>query len=192
MQRAMPNRSASKAVTERDPKLRPAARTMAALSTAEGATGEGDPVTGHGEGTDRQAQPAEPTNDAPPEVTVDFRMPADHVEATQVHLVGDFNDWSRTATPLVRSGSHFVTTLRLPTGRTYRYKFLVDGERWENDWNADAYVSNEFGGDDSLLDLTGSVRSSGAPADNRTLDPESPGAAIDDTTGEIPEPNEPA
>jgi hypothetical protein len=116
-------------------------------------------------------------------------MPADHVEAQQVHLVGEFNDWSRTATPMVRSGSHFVATVRVPTGRTYRYKFLVDGHRWENDWHADAYVSNEYGGDDSLLDLTGAPRTA---ADSAPLDPESPGAAIDNTTGDIPEPNEPA
>ena len=120
-------------------------------------------------------------------------MPADHVESQQVHLVGDFNDWSHTATPMTRSGSHFVAAVRLPTGRTYRYKFLVDGERWENDWHADAYVPNDFGGDDSLLDLTSGGRTTDAAADaSVALDPDSPGAAIDDTTGDIPEPNEPA
>jgi 1,4-alpha-glucan branching enzyme len=97
---------------------------------------------------------SEYAGDAAGERTVEFRMPAEHLDATQVHLVGDFNEWSKTATPMERRGSHFVVTLLLATGRTYRYKFLVDGQQWENDWNADAYVSNEFGGDDSLLDLT--------------------------------------
>jgi 1,4-alpha-glucan branching enzyme len=116
-------------------------------------------------------------------VTVEFRMTGDHMEAEQVHLVGEFNDWSRTATPMVRSGRHFVVSLPLARGRTYRYKFLVDGTRWENDWHADAYVSNEYGGDDSVVDLTRPVKAD---------DPDSPGAAIDDLDGPIPEPNEPA
>jgi hypothetical protein len=28
---------------------------------------------------------------------------------------------------------------------------LVDGERWENDWEADEYVPNEFSGEDSSV-----------------------------------------
>ena len=31
---------------------------------------------------------------------------------------------------------------------------LLDGQRWDNDWAADAYVPNSFGGDDSVVDLT--------------------------------------
>jgi len=31
---------------------------------------------------------------------------------------------------------------------------LLDGRRWDNDWAADGYVSNGFGGDDSVVDLT--------------------------------------
>ncbi|MBI5090748.1 MAG: isoamylase early set domain-containing protein [Actinobacteria bacterium] len=111
-------------------------------------------------------------------------MAADHHEARAVHLVGEFNDWSHTETPMNRSGDQFVAEVALATGRTYRYKFLIDGERWENDWNADSYVANEYGGDDSLLDLTGAEAA-------RRIDPDAPGAAIDDVEGDIPEPNEP-
>ncbi len=127
--------------------------------------------------------------------TVDFRMQADHLDARSVHLVGEFNDWSSTATPMMRCESQFVVSLQLETGRTYRYKYLVDGQRWENDWNADAYVSNEFGGDDSVLDLTnvaGDPQNPASPAEPSPADPDSPGAAIDDHEGELPEPNEPA
>jgi hypothetical protein len=135
-------------------------------------------------------------------VTVDFRMQADHLDARSVHLVGEFNAWSSTATPMMHSESQFVVSLQLQTGRTYRYKFLVDGQRWENDWNADAYVSNEFGGDDSLLDLTNVAGTESADQHDSSTpsptpapapaDPDSPGRAIDDDEGEIPEPNEPA
>ena len=84
---------------------------------------------------------------------VTFELPAE-VEATTVHLCGDFNEWSRTATPLTRrKDGRYSVTLTLDGGRAYRYRYLVDGERWENDWAADSYAKNDFGGDDSVLEL---------------------------------------
>jgi 1,4-alpha-glucan branching enzyme len=84
---------------------------------------------------------------------VTFELPAD-VGAEQVQLCGDFNGWSTTATPLApRKGGRFSVTVSLPAGRSYRYRFLLDGDRWENDWAADAYVRNEFGGDDSVVQV---------------------------------------
>jgi hypothetical protein len=53
-----------------------------------------------------------------------------------------------------RGEDGFVAEVSLPAGRVYRFRYLLDGERWENDWAADAYVANEFGGDDSVIDLT--------------------------------------
>ena len=46
-------------------------------------------------------------------------------------------------------------TVDLDAGRAYRFRYLIDGQRWDNDWAADAYVPNDFGGDDSVVDLTG-------------------------------------
>ena len=84
---------------------------------------------------------------------VTFELPAE-VEAESVHLVGDFNDWSEEATPLARrKDGRFSTTLSLPANAVYRYRFLLDGSRWENDWSADAYVANDHGSEDSLLTL---------------------------------------
>ena len=45
-------------------------------------------------------------------------------------------------------------TVDLNAGRAYRFRYLLDGKRWYNDWAADAYVRNDFGGDDSVVDLT--------------------------------------
>ena len=45
-------------------------------------------------------------------------------------------------------------TVDLDAGRAYRFRYLLDGQRWDNDWAADAYVANDFGGDDSVVDLT--------------------------------------
>ena len=54
----------------------------------------------------------------------------------------------------------FVARVLLEPGRQYRFRYLLDGERWENDWSADDYVDNELGGTDSVLDLTRSYRCS--------------------------------
>jgi hypothetical protein len=89
-------------------------------------------------------------------VHVVFRLPA-AVQAQRACVVGEFNGWSPTAHPMAREGDELVARLALVRGRTYRYRYLLDGDRWENDWNADAYVPNGFGGEDSVLDLTAST-----------------------------------
>ena len=42
----------------------------------------------------------------------------------------------------------FSVIVDLEAGRAYRFRYLLDGQRWENDWAADAYLPNSFGGDD--------------------------------------------
>jgi len=87
-------------------------------------------------------------------VLVAFELPA-AVHADAVSLVGDFNDWSPDATPLVRQDDGcFRTELKLVPGRRSRFRYLLDGQRWENDWAADDYVPNGLGSDDSVVDLT--------------------------------------
>lgn len=83
---------------------------------------------------------------------VTFELPAE-VDGAGAYLCGEFNEWSTTATPLEprKDGSHGVT-VTLDPGRRYRFRYLLGDGQWENDWNADAYVPNEFGGDDSAVD----------------------------------------
>ena len=88
------------------------------------------------------------------QVQVTFEVDA-AVQADRANLCGEFNDWSESADSMERKADGgFTLTKMLPGGRAYRFRYLLDGERWENDWNADAYVPNEYGGDDSLVDLT--------------------------------------
>ncbi len=77
----------------------------------------------------------------------------------EVCVVGEFNDWSRTANPMYYDGHGYVAELVVASGRAYRFRYLIDGDRWQNDWAADSYAPNEFGGDDSVLDLTGDQHS---------------------------------
>ncbi len=84
---------------------------------------------------------------------VTFRLPQKAAPDAQiVTIVGDFNNWNLTETQMekLKSGD-FKLTLKLPTNREYRFRYLVDNNRWENDWCADKYVPNPFGGDDSLV-----------------------------------------
>jgi 1,4-alpha-glucan branching enzyme len=82
---------------------------------------------------------------------VTFDLPAE-VEATKVSLCGEFNDWNSTTHSMkLRKDGRFSTTISLPAGRTYRFKYLLDDYRWENDWAADGYADNDFGTEDSLI-----------------------------------------
>ena len=80
-----------------------------------------------------------------------FKLPAE-VEAEQVILLGDFNEWDTTATPMKRlKDGSFSKTLSLESDQTYRFRYLLDGERWENDWAADDYRPNIYGTEDSVI-----------------------------------------
>jgi len=84
---------------------------------------------------------------------VTFKLPAE-VEAETAVLAGEFNDWDITAHPMrrLKDGS-FSVTLSVDAGQSYRFRYYLDGERWENDWEADQYLPNEHGTEDSVLDV---------------------------------------
>lgn len=86
-------------------------------------------------------------------VIVTLRIPPEAAAETAA-VAGDFNDWSTSTHEMTRDDDGFSIDLRLEAGRRYRFRYYLDGRRWENDWAADAYVANEFGGDDSVIDLT--------------------------------------
>ena len=73
-------------------------------------------------------------------------------EASTVTVVGDFNDWDPTATPLAaaRTGGVWTTTVMLAPGR-HRYAFLVDATRWIADPSAPPAGDDDFGEPSSAL-----------------------------------------
>lgn len=83
-------------------------------------------------------------------VRVTFAMPS-AIWADTIHVVGDFNSWDEQATPLRQTDSGWMATVELEAGRSYQYRYLLNGEEWHNDWNADRYVPNTFGGDNSVV-----------------------------------------
>ena len=65
--------------------------------------------------------------------------------AKKVVLAGDFNDWSTTETELKANKSgKFSVTVDLEQGKSYEFRYIFDGNTWENDWKADAYVPNNL------------------------------------------------
>jgi 1,4-alpha-glucan branching enzyme len=90
---------------------------------------------------------------------VTFELPRS-VLADRVNVVGEFNDWDTTATPMTadRSATVWRATVELEAGRRYRFRYLIDGKEWLNDWYADDHVENPYGAYDSVLDLTGLAR----------------------------------
>jgi 1,4-alpha-glucan branching enzyme len=84
---------------------------------------------------------------------VTFRVAAGEVQVGAA-LLGDFNDWNVEANPLTRrKDGTYSTTVTLKTGQAYRFRYLIDSERWLNDEQADKLVANRFGSLDSLLEL---------------------------------------
>ena len=72
--------------------------------------------------------------------------------ASRVALVGDFNDWSSTATPMQPAavGGVWSVTVPLPTGR-YQYAFVVDGREWRPDPAAPTAPVDDFGARNSVV-----------------------------------------
>lgn len=81
---------------------------------------------------------------------VTFTLPK-HVTAESAAVCGDFNEWDPDANPMRRyKDGHFGVSINLTEG-SYRYRFLLDGEKWENDWDAEEYAPNPYGGEDSIV-----------------------------------------
>lgn len=96
--------------------------------------------------------------DAPPDARAAATRDTVHLvrfvfvgEARRVALVGDFNDWSKDATPLEPAGRPglWTASVALPPGR-HEYAFIVDGRRWTADPLAMSHP-DEFGTESSVL-----------------------------------------
>lgn len=74
------------------------------------------------------------------------------LDVERAAVVGDFNDWSDDSHVMERTDDgRFEVRVLFDPGARSQFRYRIDGDRWENDWNADDYVANEFGGEDSLL-----------------------------------------
>ncbi|MCU4676717.1 isoamylase early set domain-containing protein [Catenovulum sp. 2E275] len=93
-----------------------------------------------------------------PVCKVTFRLTAEQAQqADEVYLVGDFNKWDHVSHPMKKlKNGDFTLNLDLTSGEAYQFKYLLNGETWENDWDADNYLPSPVGGtDNSVVNCSG-------------------------------------
>jgi len=81
-----------------------------------------------------------------PVVKVTFKIGKEAANAAeQAALVGDFNNWNPADNPLkpLKNGG-FTTTLDLEQGREYQFRYLLDGEKWLNETDADKVAPTPY------------------------------------------------
>ncbi len=88
-----------------------------------------------------------------PVCKVTFKVPAEMApNAKSVSLVGEFNNWDVTATPMTRlKNGTFKVTLDLENGHEYQFRYLIDEREWENDGDADKFISTPYGNSENSV-----------------------------------------
>lgn len=79
-----------------------------------------------------------------------FRLSAP--DAHSVSIVGDFNSWDPTATPMEKQGGIWSIKINLPYGSKYYYQYVVDGYIIPDPDNPVYHISS-YGTSTSVIDL---------------------------------------
>ena len=129
-----------------------------ALARAHGVSYVPAPVPGMEPGIDRPSQPVAVAAPTPTRsvgavsdnaaVRVQFVLVAP--DAKSVAVVGDFNDWNPSATPLESARGMWSSEEVVTAGR-HDYAFVIDGTRWIADPSAPRAPADELGGGYSVL-----------------------------------------
>ncbi len=84
-----------------------------------------------------------------------FELPLDAAQgANQIQVLGDFNNWNPAEATAMKKGKNAYTAqVSVEAGASYQFKYLVDGQQWINDNQADRYVAGPFGAENSVLDI---------------------------------------
>lgn len=82
---------------------------------------------------------------------VTFILPS-QIDAQSAMLVGDFNNWDKTATPMkpAKDGKWQVD-VKLEAGQEYQFRYFVNEEEWHNDRDADKFAVHPYGGENSAV-----------------------------------------
>lgn len=88
-----------------------------------------------------------------PVCKVTFKLTKDIVNsARKVNLAGDFNHWNTDSIPMKKlKGGEYTVTVALQKGKEYQFKYLIDGNSWLNEKEADKLVPNEFQTENSVI-----------------------------------------
>jgi len=82
---------------------------------------------------------------------VTFVLPAD-VDARSAFVVGEFNNWDKTTSPMTQAADgSWRAEIKLDAGHEFQFRYLVNGNEWHNDPEADKYVMHPYGGENSVV-----------------------------------------
>jgi 1,4-alpha-glucan branching enzyme len=88
---------------------------------------------------------------------VTFELPVaelpEEVEVERLDLLGDFNQWDPDATPMNYSKHKkaYHAMVELDPGGSYQFRYYLNRAQWLNEWHADGYATNEYGGDNCVV-----------------------------------------
>jgi len=84
---------------------------------------------------------------------VTFKIPKRiYRKAQSAQLVGSFNNWTQGATPMKKmKNGDFCTTIELPVGREYEFRYLLDNQNWVNEPEAESFVPTPFGDSENCV-----------------------------------------
>lgn len=84
---------------------------------------------------------------------VSFRLSKNETNnADHVLLAGSFTNWEAEALEMnkLKSGD-FTLVVTLPAEQEFEFRYLLNNTTWINDTEPDAFVSNEFGDQNSVV-----------------------------------------
>lgn len=79
---------------------------------------------------------------------VTFTLPVFFEQNFEVaSVVGDFNNWNANSNILTKDNKTglYSAIIELDAGREYRFRYVVDGQTWINDPEADKFEPTPFG-----------------------------------------------
>ncbi len=82
-----------------------------------------------------------------------FQLPKElAVDANKAELLGDFNAWGKEEKIEMQQlkNGNFKAVVELSEGQ-YQFKYVLDGNRWENDNEADSYTPDPYNGQNSVV-----------------------------------------
>jgi chromosome partitioning protein len=115
----------------------------------EGRAPRGERITMNGYSLRASANDDEVEPSAPALTAEGVMFSIEAFDAEQVHLAGDFNDWSLDGSEMEPIGGVWKKVVKLPPGR-YRYRYVIDGH-WQSDPLNAEVAPSPYGGDDSIL-----------------------------------------
>ena len=78
---------------------------------------------------------------------VTFKLPPSIAEtASKANVVGIFNNWDPPGIPMKKTKTGtFSLSMELQSNNEYEFRYLVDGTRWETDFEADGVTPIPWG-----------------------------------------------